>query len=46
MADVEIVVVGADVVGLAIAARLAQAGHEVLVLEQEAWVGQQASSRK
>ncbi len=45
MADVEIVVVGAGAVGLAIAARLAQAGHEVLVLEQEAWAGQHASSR-
>ncbi|SDT89739.1 NAD(P)/FAD-dependent oxidoreductase [Halopseudomonas salegens] len=45
MADVEIVVVGAGAVGLAIAANLAQVGHEVLVLEQEAWVGQHASSR-
>ncbi|TVP91413.1 MAG: NAD(P)/FAD-dependent oxidoreductase [Pseudomonadaceae bacterium] len=45
MADVEIVVVGAGAVGLAIAAELAGAGHEVLVLEQEAWAGQHASSR-
>ena len=45
MLDCELVVVGAGVVGLAIAQRLARAGHEVLVLEQEAWPGQHASSR-
>ncbi|WP_339651065.1 NAD(P)/FAD-dependent oxidoreductase [Halopseudomonas pelagia] len=45
MADCEIVVVGAGVVGLAIAQRLARGGHEVMVLEQEAWPGQHASSR-
>ncbi|MFN3580400.1 MAG: NAD(P)/FAD-dependent oxidoreductase [Pseudomonas sp.] len=45
MADIEVVVVGAGVVGLAIAQRLARAGREVLVVEQEAWAGQHASSR-
>lgn len=45
MTDFQTVVVGAGVVGLAIARELAIAGHEVLVLEQEAWPGQHASSR-
>ncbi|EZQ19489.1 MULTISPECIES: NAD(P)/FAD-dependent oxidoreductase [Halopseudomonas] len=45
MADTEIIVVGAGVVGLAVAQRLAAAGREVLVLEQENWLGQHASSR-
>lgn len=45
MADFDVMVVGAGVVGLAIAQRLAVAGRSVLVLEQEAWIGQHASSR-
>lgn len=45
VADSEVVVVGAGVVGLAIAQRLAVSGREVLVLEQEGWPGQHASSR-
>lgn len=45
MTDIQTVVVGAGVVGLAVAQKLAEAGHEVLVLEQEAWPGQHASSR-
>ncbi|MEZ2743747.1 NAD(P)/FAD-dependent oxidoreductase [Halopseudomonas bauzanensis] len=45
MADTEVIVVGAGVIGLAIAQRLATAGREVLVLEQEGWLGQHASSR-
>lgn len=45
MTDIEVVVIGAGVVGLAIAQRLARDGREVLVLEQEAWPGQHASSR-
>lgn len=45
MVDVEVVVVGAGVVGLAIAQCLAAAGREVLVLEREPWPGQHASSR-
>jgi len=42
---VECVVVGAGVIGLAVARALAAAGHEVLVLEQERWVGSHTSSR-
>lgn len=41
----EIVIVGAGVVGLAIARRLAQAGHECLVLEAAAAIGTGISSR-
>lgn len=43
--DVETVVVGAGVVGLAIAKALVQAGHEVVVLERHGGVGQETSSR-
>jgi L-2-hydroxyglutarate oxidase LhgO len=42
---VECVVIGAGVVGLAIARALALAGREVLVLEQERWIGSDTSSR-
>ncbi len=42
---VQTVVVGAGVVGLACAAALARSGHEVLVLEAEASIGQGVSSR-
>ena len=41
----ECVVVGAGVVGLAVAARLARAGREVIVLEQERRIGSHTSSR-
>jgi len=44
-ADVETIVVGAGVVGLAIARELAQQGQEVLVLEQHALIGSETSSR-
>ena len=44
-ADVETVVVGAGVVGLAVARALAEAGHEVMVLEQHALIGSETSSR-
>ena len=44
-ADVETVVVGAGVVGLAIARALALAGHEVMVLEQHDIIGSETSSR-
>ncbi len=44
-ADVESVVIGAGVVGLAIARALATAGHEVLVLERHDGIGQETSSR-
>lgn len=45
MNTVECVVVGAGVVGLAVARRLAMAGHEVLVLEAADEIGTQGSSR-
>ncbi|HJU33264.1 MAG TPA: NAD(P)/FAD-dependent oxidoreductase [Hyphomicrobiaceae bacterium] len=44
-ADVETIVVGAGVVGLAVGRALALAGHEVLVLEQHALIGSETSSR-
>ena len=43
--QVECVVVGAGVVGLAVARALARAGREVLVLEKERWIGSETSSR-
>jgi len=45
MSDIETVVVGAGVVGLAIARALTLAGHEVIVLERHARVGSETSSR-
>ena len=45
MDRVECVVVGAGVVGLAIARRLAQAGREVIVLEAAEGIGTVTSSR-
>src|SRR5262247_1320033 len=44
-ADVETIVVGAGVVGLAVARALAEAGHETMVLEQHALIGSETSSR-
>ena len=44
-ADVETVVVGAGVVGLAIARSLAEAGQEIMVLEQHGLIGSETSSR-
>ena len=44
-ARADCVIVGAGVVGLAIARQLAQAGREVLVLEAEARIGSHTSSR-
>ena len=43
--SVECVVVGAGVVGLAVARALALAGREVMVLEKERWIGSETSSR-
>jgi L-2-hydroxyglutarate oxidase LhgO len=43
--DIETIVVGAGVVGLAIAADLATRGQEVMVLEQHALIGSETSSR-
>ena len=45
MESVECVVVGAGVVGLAVARALALAGHEVLVLERNPRIGEETSSR-
>jgi len=45
MDSVDCVVVGAGVIGLAVARALARAGVEVIVLEAEAAIGQHASSR-
>lgn len=42
---VECVVIGAGVVGLAVARGLARGGREVLVLEKERWIGSETSSR-
>jgi L-2-hydroxyglutarate oxidase LhgO len=43
--DVETVVVGAGVVGLAAARALAEAGHETMVLERHELIGSETSSR-
>jgi L-2-hydroxyglutarate oxidase LhgO len=45
MADVETIVIGAGVVGLAIARALAMRGQEVMVLEQHELIGSETSSR-
>ncbi len=44
-ADIETVVIGAGVVGLAIGKALAEAGREVMVLEQHDIIGSETSSR-
>lgn len=45
MENVECIVIGAGVVGLAVAANLAQKGKEVLVIEEQNAIGTQTSSR-
>jgi len=45
MADIDSIVLGAGVVGLAIARELAQAGHEVLVVEAAEGIGTGTSAR-
>jgi L-2-hydroxyglutarate oxidase LhgO len=45
MEKVECVVIGAGVIGLAVARRLAQSGHEVIVLEAAEGIGTVTSSR-
>src|SRR5260370_22283227 len=42
---VECVVIGAGVVGLAVARAIAWGGREVVVLEKERWIGSETSSR-
>jgi len=44
-ADIETLVIGAGIVGLATAATLAKAGHNVVVLDREKSIGQGISSR-
>ena len=43
--DIEVIVIGAGVVGLACGVELAKRGHEVLVVEREARAGEGVSSR-
>ncbi|OQS35335.1 FAD-dependent oxidoreductase [Chromobacterium haemolyticum] len=45
MEQVECVVIGAGVIGLAVARQLAMAGREVVIVEAESAIGQHASSR-
>jgi L-2-hydroxyglutarate oxidase LhgO len=45
MDKIDVVVIGAGVVGLAVARALALAGREVMVLEREAGIGTQTSAR-
>lgn len=45
MDQVDAIVIGAGVVGLAVGRALAQAGHETLVLESQAAIGQGVSAR-
>ena len=45
MEQVDCVVIGAGVVGLAVAREMAMAGREVVVLEAEKWIGTHTSSR-
>lgn len=45
MTDLDTVVIGAGVIGLAIARALAEAGREVMVLERNAGIGQEISAR-
>lgn len=42
---VECIVIGAGVIGLAIARSLALLGREVIILERNAWIGNETSSR-
>lgn len=44
-ADIDCLIVGAGVVGLAIASELARSGRQVMVIEQHARVGEETSSR-
>lgn len=45
MTSVDCLVVGAGVIGLACAARLARSGYSVLLVEEERWIGSHTSSR-
>ena len=45
MDKIDVVVIGAGVVGLAVAAHIAKSGREVLVLERHDAIGTETSSR-
>ena len=45
MADIETIIIGAGVIGLAITRQLAVSGQEVLVIEQQGQIGSETSSR-
>ncbi|WP_108483480.1 NAD(P)/FAD-dependent oxidoreductase [Oceaniglobus ichthyenteri] len=45
MSDVDAVVIGAGVIGLAVARALAMAGHSVVVIEENGGIGMETSSR-
>lgn len=45
MNDIDTIIIGAGVIGLALARRMARAGHDVLVLEAEGMIGAGTSSR-
>lgn len=45
MSAYDCLVIGAGVIGLACASRLARSGHSVLVVEEERWIGSHTSSR-
>lgn len=45
MSSYDCLVIGAGVIGLACASRLARSGHSVLVVEEERWIGSHTSSR-
>lgn len=45
MSSYDCLVIGAGVIGLACASRLARSGHRVLIVEEERWIGSHTSSR-
>ena len=45
MERIDALIVGAGIIGLAIARSLAQAGREVIVIEANAGIGEETSSR-
>lgn len=45
MSDIDCLVIGAGVVGLAVARELALAGHEVVIVEAAEGIGTQTSAR-
>jgi L-2-hydroxyglutarate oxidase LhgO len=45
MASVDCLVIGAGVIGLACASRMARSGYSVLLVDEERWIGSHTSSR-